>query len=143
MLEADAEAVTALAAELGYANHIEALRGRIGPIAEADLLLIAADSSDRPVAFIQAHQVCIIEVGSRVEIVGLVVSSAARRKGIARALIAEVECWAKKVGAPIVSVRSNTRRTEAHSFYPAMGYKEIKTQAVYEKEMSATGGETL
>jgi hypothetical protein len=52
-------------------------------------------------------------------------------------LIGKVELWAKKIGAEVVSVRSNTKRAEAHSFYPAMGYKQIKTQAVYEKR---TGG---
>ena len=133
LVEADAAAVAALATELGYPNEIEAIRGRIGSIAESDLMLVAADANDKPVGFIQAHPVCIIEVGLRVEILGLVVSSTARRKGIARMLIAEVERWAKNMGVETVSVRSNTKRTEAHIFYPAMGYKNIKTQAVYEK----------
>jgi GNAT superfamily N-acetyltransferase len=133
MLEADAEVVAELATELGYPNETEAIRRRIRPIQEADLLLVAADASDKPVGFIQAHRVCIIEVGSRVEILGLVVSSTARRKGIAQTLIAEVELWAQKIGAKCISVRSNTMRAEAHLFYPAMGYKQIKTQAVYEK----------
>jgi GNAT superfamily N-acetyltransferase len=137
MVEADAAAVAALATELGYPNEIEAIRGRIRPIGEADLLLVAADASDKPVGFIQAHRVGIIEVGFRVEILGLVVSSTARRKGIARTLIREVELWAKKIGLEVVSVRSNTKRAEAHLFYPAMGYKQTKTQAVYEKR---TGG---
>jgi hypothetical protein len=48
-------------------------------------------------------------------------------------LIGEAELWAKKIGAEVVSVRSNTKRVEAHLSYPAMGYKKIKTQAVYEK----------
>ena len=133
LVEADADAVAGLATELGYPNEIEAIRRRIDPIAETDLLLVAADAHDKPVGFIQAHRVCIIEVGFRVEILGLVVSSSARRKGIAQMLIAEVERWARKVGVETVSVRSNTKRTEAHLFYPAMGYQKIKTQAVYEK----------
>jgi hypothetical protein len=48
-------------------------------------------------------------------------------------LIGEAELWAKKIGAEVVSVRSNTKRAEAHLFYSAMGYKQIKTQTVYEK----------
>ena len=133
MVEPDAEVVAKLATELGYPNEIETLRRRIRPIGETDLLLVAVDARDKPVGFIQAHRVCIIEVGFRVEILGLVVSSTARRKGIARLLIEEVELWARKIGAEVVSVRSNTKRAEAHLFYPAMGYKQIKTQAVYEK----------
>ena len=135
MVEADAEVVAELAMQLGYPNEIEAIRARIWPIGNADLLLVAADTNDKPVGFIQAHRVCIIEVGSRVEILGLVVSSTARRNGIARTLVGEVELWAKKTGAEVVSVRSNTKRAEAHFFYPAMGYKQIKTQAVYEKQI--------
>src|SRR5207249_10876972 len=96
------------------------------------------EASEKPVGFIQDHRVCIIEVGSRVEILGLVVSSTARRTGIARLLIEEVERWAKKIGVEVVSVRSNTKRAEAHLFYPAMGYKQIKTQAVYEKRIGAS-----
>ena len=137
MAEADAKIVAELTTELGYPNEIEAIRSRICAIGETDLLLVAANGSDKPVGFIQAHRVRIIEVGFRVEILGLVVSSITRRKGIAQMLIGKVELWAKKIGAEVVSVRSNTKRAEAHLFYPAIGYKQIKTQAVYEKR---TGG---
>src|SRR6478672_13302003 len=137
MAETDAEVVATLAAELGYPSETEAIGVRIRAIGESDLLLVAVDVGDKAIGFIQAHRVCIIEVGFRVEILGLVVSSIGRRKRIARMLIGEVELWAKKIGAEVVSVRSNTKRAEAHLFYPAMGYKQIKTQAVYEKR---TGG---
>jgi GNAT superfamily N-acetyltransferase len=133
MAAMDAEVVATLSEELGYPNEVEAIRARIAAIGESDLLLVAVDTTDSPVGFIQAHRVCIIEVGFRAEILGLVVSSSARRSGIARRLIEEAESWAKNVGADTVSVRSNTKRVEAHFFYPALGYKKIKTQAVYEK----------
>ena len=133
MAETDAEVVATLAGELGYPNDPEAIRARIRAIGESDLLLVPVDANDKAVGFIQAHRVCIIEVGFRVEILGLVVSSSARRGGIGRRLIAEVERWATSIGADAVSVRSNTKRTEAHLFYPALRYKKIKTQAVYEK----------
>ena len=133
MAATDAEVVAMLAGELDYPNEVEAIRTRIRAIGESDLLLVAVDAKDRPVGFIQAHRVCVIEVGFRVEILGLVVLSSARRSGIARRLIAEVECWTKNVGVETISVRSNTKRIEAHLFYPALGFKKVKTQAVYEK----------
>jgi GNAT superfamily N-acetyltransferase len=133
MKETDAETVSDLAGELGYPNELENVRQRIEMIGTRDLLLVAVDSTDKAVGFIQAHPVCIIEVGFRVEILGLVVSKTARRLGIGRRLIAEVEGWAKNAGAEAVVVRSNTKRSESHVFYPAMGYKAVKTQAVYEK----------
>jgi GNAT superfamily N-acetyltransferase len=133
MAAMDSEVVATLAGELGYPNEVEAIRARTRAIGESDLLLVAADARDKAIGFIQAHRVCIIEAGFRVEILGLVVSSSARRSGIARRLIEEAESWAKNVGAEAISVRSNTTRIEAHLFYPALGYKKIKTQAVYEK----------
>jgi predicted N-acetyltransferase YhbS len=135
MAETDAEVVATLASKLGYPNEVESIRERIRAISQSDLdlLLVAVDSPDRPIGFIQAHRVCIIEVGFRVEILGLVVSSSARRGGIGRGLIDEAERWAKHIGAEAVSVRSSTKRTEAHLFYPALGYAKIKTQAVYAK----------
>jgi GNAT superfamily N-acetyltransferase len=133
MAEADAEVVATLAGELGYPNDAETIRARIRAIGESDLLLVAVDASDKAVGFIQAHRVCIIEVGFRVEILGLVVSSSARRSGIGRRLISEAERWAQSIDAEAISVRSNTKRVEAHLFYPVLGYKQIKTQAVYEK----------
>ena len=138
MAETDAEVVAALAGELGYPSETAAIGARIRAISESDLLLVAVDAGDKAIddkaiGFIQAHRVCIIEVGFRVEILGLVVSSSVRRSGIARRLIEEAETWAKNIGADAISVRSNTKRIEAHLFYPARGYKKIKTQAVYEK----------
>jgi GNAT superfamily N-acetyltransferase len=133
MAETDGEVVATLAGELGYPNEAEAIRARIRAIGESDLLLVAVDEGDKPVGFIQAHRVCIIEVGFRVEILELVASSSARRSGIGRRLIAEAERWAESIGAEAISVRSSTKRIEAHLFYPALGYKKIKTQAVYEK----------
>jgi len=134
MVETDADVVAILAGELGYPNKVEAIRARIRAIGESDLLLVAVDTSNKAIGFIQAHRVCIIELGFRVEILGLVVSASARRSGIGQALIKEAERWAKSNGAEAVSVRSNTRRIGAHIFYPALGYKKIKTQAVYEKQ---------
>jgi GNAT superfamily N-acetyltransferase len=133
MAEMDAEVVAMLAGELGYPSETEAIRARVRAVGGSDLLLVAVDASDKALGFIQAHRVCILEVGFRVEILGLVVSSSVRRSGIARGLIEEAERWAKNIGAEAISVRSNTKRIEAHLFYPALGYRKIKTQAVYEK----------
>jgi len=131
----DAADVAGLSRELGYPADAEQIRGRIGSMNASDLLLIAAGGNGRAVAFIHAHLSCAIEVGPRVEILGLVVSAKAKRNGIGRILLAEVEEWSRDLGVDAVVVRSNTARTESHAFYPAVGYKLKKTQAVYEKKL--------
>ncbi|MBA3961885.1 MAG: GNAT family N-acetyltransferase [Chthoniobacterales bacterium] len=142
MVEADAETVAKLAVELGYPNDAQTIDERIAIIRRSDLLLVAVTPTNTPVAFIQANRSCIIEIGFRVEIVGLVVSAKARRGGIGRRLVAAMEQWAKEIGAEAVVVRSNTQRDESHIFYPAMGYGAVKTQAVYEKHLRQASART-
>jgi len=135
MAEDDCEAVAELSGELGYPTKSEAIRVRLRAINPSDLLVVAVTEMDRPVGFIQASRVCTVEADMRVHIVGLVVSSTVRRSGVGAALIAEVERWAQSIAAETVVVRSNTKRGEAHSFYPAVGYEFIKAQAVYQKRL--------
>jgi len=48
-------------------------------------------------------------------------------------LVERAEQWAQELGAQTLVVRSNTQRTESHRFYPALGFSNTKTQAVYRK----------
>ena len=132
---ADCDAVAQLTTELGYPSGAASIRSRIEALDDSDLVLVATDAADRAIGFIQAHRACPIEVGVRVEILALIVSSSARRIGVGRQLITEVERWAQRAGAEAVVVRSNTARRESHAFYPALAYELIKTQAVYEKKL--------
>lgn len=136
MTEADAESVATLCRELGYPSDPVDVRARLRAVAPSDVLLVAVDRADVPLGFIQAGVVRTIEAEARVHILGLVVSSQARRLGIARRLMAEVERWAVGAGVEAVVVRSNIVRPEAHAFYPAVGYEKIKTQAVYLKRLA-------
>jgi GNAT superfamily N-acetyltransferase len=138
--EHDAEVVARLACELGYPADTLTMRVRIRALSASstDSLFVAVDSSDVPIGWLQAHSAHLIESGFRVEILGLVVASAARRAGIGRALVAEAEHWAASIGAQVVVVRSNVKREESHIFYRALGYHLTKTQLVYRKHLCDT-----
>ncbi|CAN5521288.1 GNAT family N-acetyltransferase [soil metagenome] len=136
MTQADTAAVARLSGELGYPSDADAVRRRLRAVDPADLLIVAVSDHSDPVGFIHATTVHTVEADARVHIVGLVVSPAVRRAGIARKLIGEVERWAAATGAEAIVVRSNTARGEAHEFYPAVGYTRIKTQAVYLKKLT-------
>ena len=139
--EQDAHAVARLSAELGYPAPLETMRERIRAISasSADLLIVAADPTGEPVGWLQAHAAQLIESGFRVEIVGLIVATAARRKGIGRSLVAAAERWAKSIRAPAIVVRSNIQRASSHAFYPALNFSATKTQNVYRKSLPGDG----
>ncbi len=69
------------------------------------------------------------------EVGGLVVDERNRRGGIATALVARAQEWAQDRGCRELVVRSNTRRREAHEFYPALGFEPVKEQRVYRKRI--------
>lgn len=135
MTEADAEAVARLSSELGYPSDSEAIGRRLRLADPADLLIVAVNADDVPIGFIHGRVTRTIETDARVHILGLAVSTKARRAGVGRRLIAELERWAATTDAEAVVVRSNTARSEAHDFYPAVGYGRVKTQAVYLKRL--------
>ena len=135
----DAAPITRLAAELGYATHAETMRHRLEAIlaSAADLLIVAVDSSNAVVGWLQARVAHIVESGFRAEIVGLIVAPTSRRRGIGRALVLAAEDWAREMSAEAIVVRSNFKRAESQAFYPALGYATTKTQVVYRKPFKA------
>jgi GNAT superfamily N-acetyltransferase len=135
----DAAPIGALSAELGYPVEPSVLRQRLGRILARDdqRLLVAELPGGEVCGWLQAHGSDSVETGSRVEIVGLVVSQRRRRCGVGRALVARAEAWAAERSAETIVVRSNAKRIESHAFYPALGYLTWKTQVVYRKRPGA------
>jgi aminoglycoside 6'-N-acetyltransferase I len=57
---------------------------------------------------------------------GLYVAPSARRKGVARALVAEVECWAAAQGCSELSSDSPIENTTAHAAHRELGFDETE-----------------
>lgn len=136
----DAEPIAQLSGTLGYSASTEVMRQRLGTILKlpSELLIVALDSNNRVIGWLQAHASHVIESGFRVEIMGLIVSPEVRRCGVGRSLVQEAERWATAQSAPAIVVRSNVQRIESHAFYPALGYAAAKTQNVYRKTLAKT-----
>ena len=56
----------------------------------------------------------------------VVTRSDCRNQGVARAMFREIEAWGKAKQAAYVILCSANHRLEAHQFYKAIGYDEIK-----------------
>lgn len=143
--EADADAIAKLSHELGYPVGLSEMQSRIQSIFASvnDLLVVSKDSSEKIVGWLQAHAAHTIESGFRVEIIGLIVSPASRRSGIARSLVSHAEHWANNMSAQQVVVRSNANRVESHAFYAALGYISTKTSVIYCKHLDDQGADEI
>ena len=139
---ADGPALVLLLAQLGYPADEEDVLARLAELAGSsrDLVVVAAGGDGRVVGWLQAHASCRLQGGRVVEIVGLVVADGRRRQGVGRRLVAAAEEWAAGQRAEALVVRSNLRRTARLDFYPALGFGQIKQQAVYRKVLPKPEG---
>ena len=139
---ADAAAIASLSAELGYPVELGDIQKRLCALLEAtdQVVLVAAAADHAVVGWIHGAEHLLLEVGSRCEILGLVVSSGHRRGGIGHRLLAAVEAWALSRRLPEVSVRSNVLRESSHPFYEKHGYRRVKTQHAYRKTVAEHQG---
>jgi GNAT superfamily N-acetyltransferase len=76
-----------------------------------------------------------IESDDHVEITGLIVHERARGTGVGTLLVAAAERWARDLGLRAVRLRSNVVREEAHAFYRHLGYRVLKQQVAFVKEL--------
>jgi GNAT superfamily N-acetyltransferase len=133
----DAAELARLSAQLGYPQHDAVFAARLRQLlVSADHPVIVATEDDATlVGFIAIEHRLMLETGDRVEIVGLVVDDAARRRGIGRQLVDAALDWARDIGVGEVILRSNIARDESHPFYEGAGFERIKTQHVYRRRV--------
>jgi GNAT superfamily N-acetyltransferase len=132
----DAEAAAELSGELGYRCTTEDLRERIEELScTADRVAFAAVLDGQMVGWIDAAMERHLQYAASAVIGGLVVREDTRGLGVGRRLCLEVEEWARSKSIPLVRVRSQIKREDAHRFYLRDGYSKVKTSLVFEKSV--------
>jgi (aminoalkyl)phosphonate N-acetyltransferase len=99
----------------------------------ADRVAFAAVVDGQIVGWIDAAMERHLQSQASAVIGGLVVREDTRGWGVGRRLCLEVEEWARSKSVPIVRVRSQIKREDAHRFYLRDGYRKVKTSFVFEK----------
>lgn len=131
----DLESICKLINELGYATSTEEMQTRMKRIVtHPDYRTIVALKQNQVLGFAGVFHCLFWEQnGSYIKIQSLVVCESARRKGVGRLLLNEVEKWGKDNGARLITLNSGNRpeRVAAHQFYPQSGY--ITTSTGYTK----------
>jgi GNAT superfamily N-acetyltransferase len=129
-----------LMAELGYPTSEAMLAERIAVVSANpdDRVLIAADS-ERVLGLAAVHSFEMLHRPGRLgRITALVVSAAARRRGVGRALLAAAEAHLRALGCIKLEVTSNASRGGAHAFYASEGYEEQRVHFVKNRQSTST-----
>jgi GNAT superfamily N-acetyltransferase len=132
----DAEAAAELSSQLGYPSSRDDLRKRIEERSRStDSIALAALIDGQVVGWIDASIEQHLQSSACAVIGGLVVREGTRRLGIGKRLCLEIEEWARSKSIPILRVRSQIVREDAHRFYLREGYSKVKTSVVFEKSL--------
>jgi ribosomal protein S18 acetylase RimI-like enzyme len=128
----DAAAVAGLLGELGYPTETGAAgeRLRLALASEQDGVLVS--ELDGRVVGLAAYQLFALIYRSRPQcrITALVVHSAARRRGVARGLVEEIESLARDAGCDRLELTTRPDRPEALHFYTALGFTDRPARLV-------------
>ncbi|AKU93130.1 GNAT family N-acetyltransferase [Vulgatibacter incomptus] len=132
----DAASLASLAGELGYSSPAAEMRARLEVLLpHRDRRILVAEDDGAILGWIEAEERLTLDSSQRVEILGLVVGTTARRRGVGAALVSAAEAWARALAVGAVTVRSNVLRAESHPFYERMGFARTKTQHYYRKRL--------
>lgn len=121
--------------DLGYKCEPELVKYRLENIDTNREKVFVAETEDKIVGFIHAEMYNTLYYKSMVNLQGLAVNSEFRHKGYGRALLGEVETWAKNNGIDLIRVNSGFSRKDAHAFYRNLGYNNEKEQIRFLKQL--------
>ncbi len=132
----DATEIVELLRELGYETKPDLVSRRISNIKTRKGEVILALNEDREIlgcvhVFVDLR----LAEGEVGEIVSLVVKSEMRGQGIGKYLVRQACRWLTNQGCPTARVRANTVREKAHQFYENRGFKQQKTQKVFQMDL--------
>jgi GNAT superfamily N-acetyltransferase len=133
----DVDALSRLCAQLGYPADAATVSGRFAAIEDDPQhgVLVAEGDDGRVIGWIHVMPRTTLLASDVAELGGLVVDDSEREKGVGAALIEHAERWAREKGYRELVVRSDVRRDQAHTFYPALGFASAKRQKVYRKSL--------
>jgi GNAT superfamily N-acetyltransferase len=132
----DAEEAAELCSQLGYPSTLEDLRKRIEERTRlSDSIALVALLNSQIVGWVDACIESHLQSPACAVIGGLVVRDGTRGLGIGKRLCLEIEQWARDKSIPVLRVRSQIIREDAHRFYLREGYSKVKTSVVFEKSL--------
>ena len=131
----DAEAVAALAFQLGYERTPQQILAWIETHEASTQVAYVACREQEVLGWIEVSIVHHLQSAPHTLIGGLVVKDGTRGLGIGRLLCEQAEQWTRDHNLTTIRVTSRSTREDAHRFYLRDGYKQIKLSAIFEKPL--------
>ncbi len=115
--------------EMGYEFSLDETKEKLLKLinSESDKIFVAI-ISDEVIGYVHANNYDLIYAPHMKNIMGIAVAEKYKKNGIGKALLSEVEMWAKETNAKGVRLVSGATRTNAHKFYHSCGYSGDKAQ---------------
>jgi len=120
----DASHIAALLTQLGYPVHAQEIPARLARMREGERASVwVALVQEKVVGLVTAHVLSVINRKRDVaQLTTLVVDSRVHGQGVGRALVQEVEAFARRAGCERLSVTTHLDRASAHAFYERTGF---------------------
>ncbi len=131
----DAPHISDLLHQLGYPVSPDQVRLRMQSLLpdKDKTIRVAESETGTIIGCVQVTMGTRLAEGRYAEITALVVDERWRGQGVGKRLLEAAQEWLKEPGRPsTLRVRCNVRRTEAHRFYENCGFREVKSQKVFD-----------
>jgi ribosomal protein S18 acetylase RimI-like enzyme len=128
----DAERLSVLLEELGFPSAPKDIRTRLAALRKLGEPPLVADE-DGPIGCLAWHATPVLHRPTAVgRVTMLVITKAARGRGVGSALLKEAEARLKQAGCALIEVTSNIELGGAHEFYKSRGYRRTSYRFVKE-----------
>ena len=128
--------IAELAGQLGYPSSADEIAKRLDGMQHSNehAVFVAQVGSDLA-GWLAVFVYRVVEADARAEISGFVVDERYRSQRVGMHLLARAERWAREKGCRAIGLRSNVIRDRAHAFYERHGYRHVKTQKSFRKDL--------
>ncbi|CAH1850097.1 GNAT family N-acetyltransferase [Convivina praedatoris] len=125
--------------QLGYDYPLDKSHNRLAELLEDarhHLILVAIDpQTQQLLGYIHAEYYATLYTELKFNILGLAVKQNRQGQGIGTALINRIIKEGQAHGVTAIRLNSGSERTSAHQFYQALGFKFVKTQKSFLKNI--------
>ena len=128
--------IAELAGQLGYPSSADEIAKRFDGMQHSnENAVFVAQLGGEIAGWVAVFVYREVEADARAEISGFVVDERYRSQRVGMHLLARAERWAREKGCRAIGLRSNVIRDRAHAFYERHGYKHVKTQKSFRKDL--------